>query len=129
MAFSLGECHFFCIFIFLDYFYPLMKITNAPIELIVWITSIFYFALINPEEQHISLCLFKRIGLPWCPGCGIGHAISFLLHGEITRSFQVHPLGLFALLVLVARIINLIKMEYTKYTGRINPVTASNHTI
>lgn len=127
MAFSSRGCHFFCDFIFLDYFYPVMRISKAPFELIAWISSICYLAFINPEDQHVSLCFFKIIGLPWCPGCGIGHAISFLLHGEMMSSFRSHPLGLFALIVLVSRIIKLITMEYYNYTGRINPVTSFTH--
>ncbi|MBL0095491.1 MAG: DUF2752 domain-containing protein [Bacteroidetes bacterium] len=111
----------------MDYFYPVMRARKAPFELIVWTTAIVYLALINPEEQHISLCLLHLIGMPWCPGCGIGHAISFLLHGEVMSSFRSHPLGLFALVVLVSRIIKLIKMEYYHYIGRVNPVNSFIH--
>ncbi|PAW92790.1 hypothetical protein CKK33_04490 [Mucilaginibacter sp. MD40] len=65
-------------------------------------------ALTNPAAQgHFSLCPLKLLGIAWCPGCGLGHAISFLLHGDLKSSFQAHWLGLPVLLVLLYRIITL----------------------
>ena len=64
--------------------------------------------MINPVEQHFSFCLFKQLGISWCPGCGIGHSISYLLHGDVIKSFQTHALGTFALVIIVYRILQLI---------------------
>lgn len=71
-----------------------------------------YLAMINPSESHFSFCLFNRLGFTWCPGCGIGHSISYLLHGDVIKSFQTHMLGTFALLVIVYRILQLIKNKF-----------------
>jgi hypothetical protein len=49
------------------------------------------------------------MGISWCPGCGIGHSIAYLLHGDVIKSFHTHFLGTFALLVIVYRIVQLIK--------------------
>ncbi|WP_246229729.1 DUF2752 domain-containing protein [Mucilaginibacter humi] len=59
----------------------------------------------NPAaESQYSLCPFKAVGITWCPGCGIGHAISWLLHGDLARSWQSHWLGAPALLIIGYRI-------------------------
>jgi hypothetical protein len=82
------------------------------VELYFWIIALIYLAIINPAESHFSFCLFNRLGISWCPGCGIGHSISHLLHGDIIKSFQTHWLGTFALVVIVYRVLQLIKNIY-----------------
>ena len=84
-------------------------------ELSFWIVSLMYLVMINPAESHFSLCLFNRLGFTWCPGCGIGHSISYLLHGEFLKSLETHWLGTFALLVIVYRILQLIFNTYSNY--------------
>lgn len=82
------------------------------LELFFWVIALIYLALINPAEQHFSFCVFKHLGISWCPGCGIGHSVSYLLHGDIIKSFHMHMLGTFALLVIVYRVLQLIKNKY-----------------
>ncbi|MBK0379958.1 DUF2752 domain-containing protein [Mucilaginibacter segetis] len=66
-------------------------------------------ALTNPTGQsHYTLCPFKLLGFKWCPGCGLGHAISFLFHGDVRRSFGAHWLGIPVLFVIIYRIYSLI---------------------
>jgi hypothetical protein len=78
------------------------------LELLAWLGGLTFLALMNPYSDSLpSLCLFKRLGLP-CPGCGLGRSISFLLHGDLQRSLQTHPLGIFALIVLVTRSVSLL---------------------
>ncbi|WP_311954640.1 DUF2752 domain-containing protein [Mucilaginibacter terrae] len=48
--------------------------------------------------------MFKLVGITWCPGCGIGHSISWLLHGNLTQSFKAHYLGIPALAVIIYRV-------------------------
>jgi len=79
------------------------------IELIFWIGGLISLALTNPSESHFSLCPIKSLGFSFCPGCGLGHAISFLFHGQIQESFHHHPLGIFALGVILWRIFQLTK--------------------
>ena len=67
-------------------------------------------AVMSPtNDAHYSFCIFKFLGLKFCPGCGLGHSISYLFHGEIRKSFSAHPLGIFAVIVLICRISNLIQ--------------------
>jgi uncharacterized membrane protein len=49
------------------------------------------------------------MGFKWCPGCGIGHSIAWLLHGDIKNSFQAHWLGIPALIMIIYRIAVLAK--------------------
>lgn len=78
-------------------------------ELLVWSLALIMLACMNPAaEQHFSLCIFKWMGISFCPGCGLGHSISWLFRGEIIKSWQAHPLGIFAVVVLLHRIYMLI---------------------
>jgi hypothetical protein len=79
------------------------------IELIFWIAGLIYLAFMNPSESHFSLCPIKNLGFSFCPGCGLGHSISYLFHGQIYESLHHHPLGVFALGVILWRIFQLIK--------------------
>ena len=79
------------------------------IELFFWIGGLVYLAFMNPAETHFTLCPIKNLGFSFCPGCGLGHSISYIFHGEIKESFYHHPLGGFALLVILWRIFQLIQ--------------------
>jgi hypothetical protein len=81
-------------------------------ELVFWIAALTALALMDPTNQtHFSLCPLKALGFKWCPGCGLGHAISFLFHGEIRKSFHAHWLGIPAVIVIVLRIYVLIRLR------------------
>jgi hypothetical protein len=74
-------------------------------ELVFWIAALISLALTNPTEQaHFTLCPLKLLGFTWCPGCGLGHSISFLFHGDIKRSFHAHWLGVPAVMIILHRI-------------------------
>lgn len=89
---------------------------SVGLETSIWISSLLYLAFINnPAEAHFSICPFHLLGFGFCPGCGLGNSISYIFHGEILKSFSVHPLGLFALIVLITRIIHLIKINWSRY--------------
>ncbi|HEX7014990.1 MAG TPA: DUF2752 domain-containing protein [Cyclobacteriaceae bacterium] len=67
-------------------------------------------ALYNPDSgKHLALCPLYYAGFDFCPGCGLGRSISYLLHGDVANSLSMHPLGLFALIVLSYRIVQLIR--------------------
>ena len=61
--------------------------------------------------SHYTLCPLKLMGVSWCPGCGLGHSIAFLLHGDVRNSFHAHWLGIPALVIIVYRIYDLIKQK------------------
>jgi uncharacterized protein DUF2752 len=56
---------------------------------------------ITPESGAV-FCPFRLVtGLP-CPGCGMGHALVFALHGDFAGSLHSHPLGMPLLLLWTA---------------------------
>ncbi|MGN6532103.1 MAG: DUF2752 domain-containing protein [Ginsengibacter sp.] len=77
-------------------------------ELSFWIASLLLLAFMQPgTDTHYSFCIFKFIGIKFCPGCGLGHSISYLFHGDLRDSFGAHPLGIFAVVVIAFRIYKL----------------------
>lgn len=46
-------------------------------------------------------CLFHQLTGLYCPGCGGTRAVKYLLHGQLLKSFQYHPLVLYALAVVI----------------------------
>lgn len=83
------------------------------IELIIWITGLITLAFIDVgSAEHYSVCPLKNLGLDFCPGCGIGASIHYLFHFQFENSFNTHPLGIFALAVLLFRIGTLIKSTF-----------------
>ncbi|MFD2872743.1 DUF2752 domain-containing protein [Mucilaginibacter ximonensis] len=77
-------------------------------ELIFWVAALIALAVADPSlESHYTLCPLKLMGITWCPGCGIGHAISWLLHGNIANSWHAHWFGVPALVIIGYRIITL----------------------
>ncbi|MFT3979395.1 MAG: DUF2752 domain-containing protein [Ferruginibacter sp.] len=85
-------------------------------ELSVWTTGLLLLAMMNPAgDHHFSLCLFRWMGWSFCPGCGLGHSISWLFRGEIAASVRAHPLGLLAVAVLLHRIYVLIQKNKTPF--------------
>jgi uncharacterized membrane protein len=95
----------------------LKKYVAPYFELVVWVAALLILAAINPaSETHYSLCVFKWAGFSFCPGCGLGHSISWLFHGDIEQSFHAHPLGIFAVAVLLYRIFFLLKININQLT-------------
>jgi len=87
-------------------------------ELAFWVVSLTALALTDPIAQpHFALCPLKWLGFAWCPGCGLGHSISWLFHGNIEASFHAHWLGIPAVLVILHRIYSLGKRRliFDKY--------------
>jgi len=70
-----------------------------------WTAVLISLAFANPAAQpHFALCPLKLLGFTWCPGCGLGHSISWLFHGDIKNSFHAHWLGIPTVLVILHRI-------------------------
>ena len=87
-------------------------------EEFVWGVGLLSLALIDPtNEQHWTLCPIKFLGWDWCPGCGLGRSISFLFRGDVQSSFEAHPLGIIALLILLVRIIQLLRFRYATFVN------------
>ena len=79
----------------------------AHLELIVWTTAIVILYFL-PETPGPSLCVFKAVGFNHCPGCGIGMSIHYALHFQIMQSWDAHPMGILAVLIIFMRIKQLI---------------------
>lgn len=81
-------------------------------EALAWIAALLAMGLMDPDGAHLfSFCPFSYV-LEWCPGCGLGHAIAWLFRGEIVASWQAHPIGIPAVLLLVFRSSKLFYLQY-----------------
>jgi hypothetical protein len=78
-------------------------------ELSVWITALLLLAFMPPTDTHFSLCPLNALGADFCPGCGLGHSISWFFHGNIIESLKTHPLGIAAVIIILFRISKLIR--------------------
>jgi len=74
-------------------------------ELIFWASAMVALAVSDPAKPHFSLCPLKLMGFTWCPGCGLGHAISYLFRGDLRSSFHAHWLGIPALIIIFYRML------------------------
>jgi hypothetical protein len=94
-----------------------MKILKRlPFELIVWITALILLGMADVHdhgsEPHFTLCPLANMGFSWCPGCGVGRSIAYLLHGDFNASLEQHWFGIPALLIIGSRIVVLVKKNF-----------------
>ncbi|MFC2085181.1 DUF2752 domain-containing protein [Bacteroidota bacterium] len=79
----------------------------------MWILGLTYLAFIDPySHNHLDLCFFSLIGISFCPGCGLGRSISMIFHADLSGSLEIHPLGFFALIVILFRISTLLYRNF-----------------
>ena len=79
-------------------------------ELTFWTIALILLASMPPgANADYSFCVFKLMGLSFCPGCGLGHSISYLFHGNLSASLSAHPLGIFATVIILLRMYKLIQ--------------------
>ncbi|PWD98557.1 DUF2752 domain-containing protein [Marinilabilia rubra] len=82
------------------------------LEAFFWIVAILLLAFTNPGGAgHWSLCPIQNMGWDFCPGCGLGHSISWLFRGQFATSLSCHPLGIPAVFILLARSFTLLKSD------------------
>ncbi|PSQ93659.1 MAG: hypothetical protein BRD52_00595 [Bacteroidetes bacterium SW_4_67_19] len=89
---------------------------RLPPEAGAWTAGLLALAATDPAGPGLlRFCGFERLGLldllgrEFCPGCGLGHSVAFLLDGQLAAALGAHPLGPLALAVLLARIATLIR--------------------
>ena len=96
-------------------------LSRMPVELFFWITALLLLAFAEPEvhghQHHFTLCPLANLGIQVCPGCGIGRAITQLMHGNLKESLAHHWFGLPALLIIVYRIFVLARMAIKNNKG------------
>ncbi len=84
-----------------------------PLEAAIWLGALLALGLMDPAGgRHITLCPIAGMGFDFCPGCGLGRSISWLLHGAISESLQAHPLGIVTAVVLIGRTTQLVKSHF-----------------
>jgi len=77
-------------------------------ELVAWTTGLLLLALADPTKHHFTLCIWHHLGFDFCPGCGLGRSVAYLFRLDLVASWQQHPLGIFAIIVLFVRIKQLL---------------------
>lgn len=88
---------------------------RVPLEAYIWTAGLIALACTNPEADGlINGCLSRLLFDVPCPGCGLGHAVAYLFRGEVAASFHAHPLGPFAVVVLVGRVVRLTWEAFTR---------------
>lgn len=74
-------------------------------EWFFWSLAIGVLAATDPTTPPlIDLCVWKYFGYESCPGCGLGHALAYLLNGDFLSAIDAHPLSPFAAGVILLRI-------------------------
>ena len=87
----------------------ILKFIKTPwFEAVLWLIALLYLLVYNPFQQsEFSFCVLDNLGFEHCPGCGLGRSISYLLHGEIAAAWETHKMGMFALVAITFRIIQI----------------------
>lgn len=80
-----------------------------PLELMFWIGALVGLFYATPDNQHFALCPLHQAGFDFCPGCGIGRSIHYMMRGDIQASFSSHYLGPIALLIVLGRVFTLTR--------------------
>lgn len=88
-------------------------LVKSNVEIYFWLLSLVSLYFLNVDGQ--SLCLFRFVGVEWCPGCGLGHAIHAAMHFDFATSFSEHFFGVPALLIIAHRITQLISKPKLQY--------------
>ncbi len=87
----------------------------------IWLSAIIYLSLISTNtEDHFTFCPLANLGFENCPGCGLGKSVSLIIHGNIFQSFDYHYLGIPALLIIIFRLYQIIKINYQIHFKSIN---------
>lgn len=98
----------------------MITIRRFPVELACWVAALGCLAVTNPVASHFTLCPLSNLGFTWCPGCGLGHSVSALLHGNIQSSLQYHWFGIPATGILAYRIWHLSKSFFQSLNLKTN---------
>jgi hypothetical protein len=81
------------------------------LEAVIWISALILLAFTPVQGEHYSLCVFNNLGIGFCPGCGLGHSITYFFNGDLSASFNAHPLGIPAVAILIFRILSILKQN------------------
>ena len=80
-------------------------------EAFIWLAALTWLALADPSGHHYSICPLHNLGFSFCPGCGLGRSIGYFFRLDPVSSFQAHPLGILAVILLIYRIIRVFNRK------------------
>jgi hypothetical protein len=75
-------------------------------EPLTWTSALVVIFFMDTSNDAFSFCVFKLLGFDSCPGCGLAHSIHYVLHFNISQSFNEHILGIPATIGILYAIIN-----------------------
>ncbi|MCC5907625.1 MAG: DUF2752 domain-containing protein [Balneolaceae bacterium] len=81
-------------------------------EWLVLAAGLLSVAMLNPLVTSESICVIDRVGLGFCPGCGLGRSVAFLFRGDLWSSMQMHPAGIPAVGIILGRIVTIFYRNY-----------------
>lgn len=87
---------------------------NYPSEGYIWIASLLLLSFAGSENSHFTICPLNNIGVEFCPGCGLGRSIHYLINLNLKESLSAHPLGVASFFILLYRILFLTKNSFHK---------------
>ena len=90
-----------------------IRVNRGKVEALFWFSGLLAIAVGDPHSEGLfSVCPFDAVGswvgLSFCPGCGLGHAVGFLVRGQLAESLTAHPLAIPAVLTLTLHIRRLL---------------------
>ncbi|MCK5079981.1 MAG: DUF2752 domain-containing protein [Bacteroidales bacterium] len=92
--------------------HPTLIFIRRHLEAFIWIAALVALAFTSPVDSCYSICPLHNLGISWCPGCGLGHSISWLFRGDLLQSFNAHPLGIPAVLIIAFRVISIFRKNH-----------------
>lgn len=84
-------------------------------EAFIWIAALLFFAFRQPGPAHYTICPLKNLGFHFCPGCGLGTSITYFFHMDFRASFETHPLGIPAVILLIFRSMQVFRQAKKTY--------------
>lgn len=95
-------------------------VSTINIEMVIWPLALIILSTLDPHKEHLSLCPLNNLGFEFCPGCGLGRSVSLIFRGEYKASFDAHPLGVLAVIILSYRTIYLAHLSIKKISIKKN---------
>ena len=78
-------------------------------EAYLWAAALVVLAATDPTAPPLlRLCPLDLMGATFCPGCGLGRAVAHFLQGDWAASWALHPLAGPTVVILGARIGQLV---------------------
>jgi hypothetical protein len=89
------------------------------LEAFIWLIALIVLATASITGTHFTLCPLNNAGFQYCPGCGLGHSITMIFHGQFIESLHMHPFGFPAIGLLSWRIVSVFRNSVRVYRSGI----------